>query len=991
MPTPLPSTPNLLTSDWQLDGATLAAGRGGRPAVLLQRERDAEQPRATVLVTGLQPGRYTLSAWFLPNMRALPDPSFSAAVDVEWLDAQGHVLGASGGPWANGRTPLPVYREAALTAPPATVSARLTAHFRMTAVGRCAIGDVMLAAGGEAAGGGAPALGVSLRSDRTFHDPGEPIVLQATLSQSGALTGPVAFRAVVTDSAGNRVATVESTATWGANQPRQAELTVPAGRLPTGEWCRAEVTAETEGYRPGTAACGLLVLPRPTDFTLPTNSPFAILDGYAYFQRWVGARWQRPNWSWNLPEMELPKRYGVTYVALVNAADQALHGDMSMAEYAAYVEESVRRHKELVCWWQLGNEPPLYQQGMPERYVAVLKAGYEAAKRADPACHVVMAGITGLDVDPEMVEKVLALGAGNWCDAIDIHLYVPVPQMDALIAKIRGDMRKHGVDKPLICTEVTALLGSDPGERETAGHVYKRYAVGIAGGLAQIYWFVLRWPNANVPFDYCGLVSNQDESPRPGAAAYWRLAQALEGAKIVERETQPGGLWRFTFERGGRRAFVLWTDGPEPVPAALACGAGDAELIDVAGRVVPLQSPSGGLSVTATPEPVLVLAPAGGQRPGAAPAARPASAALARGSTARFLTSLPPPVSTHAPAGLELTMAGGGYELRATPEARIGDSTLTLTYPGGALRLPVTVTEPLAVDIRPLPGTPDRLAVRVANLSAQSCDGSIRLVCPVTRGLRPAVFEAPFRALAAGETGELLVDLPAPDPADTYPCQASVTTSAGVRAERRRSLVFAGARQAAIQVDGKLDDWGNDLPLRIGLLSGERGDPQDGPPTSDADLSARAGVRWDAGNLYLAVEVRDDVHRNGSRDGALWDGDSIQFGFTADPDHEGAAASEWGAALTAQGPQGWCWRNVTGQPTGPVDLPLAVVRGDGVTVYELAIPWSRLSGIKPVAGTWFGLGLVVNEQDTAERGWYGWHAGIAGDKDPSQFGQVTLQ
>ena len=49
-----------------------------------------------------------------------------------------------------------------------------------------------------------------------------------------------------------------------------------------------------------------------------------------------------------------------------------------------------------------------------------------------------------------------------------------------------------------------------------------------------------------------------------------------------------------------------------------------------------------------------------------------------------------------------------------------------------------------------------------------------------------------------------------------------------------------------------------------------------------------------------------------------------------------------------------------------------------------------LQPIEPSAHTTFGFGLCVNERDSANRGYYGWHAGIAGEKDRARFGQVTL-
>lgn len=68
----------------------------------------------------------------------------------------------------------------------------------------------------------------------------------------------------------------------------------------------------------------------------------------------------------------------------------------------------------------------------------------------------------------------------------------------------------------------------------------------------------------------------------------------------------------------------------------------------------------------------------------------------------------------------------------------------------------------------------------------------------------------------------------------------------------------------------------------------------------------------------------------------------------------------------------------------------AVVREGHETRYELAIPWSLLPVDQPGAGSWYGLGILLNEQDTGDRGCYGWQGGIGGDKNPREFGQIVL-
>jgi len=250
-----------------------------------------------------------------------------------------------------------------------------------------------------------------------------------------------------------------------------------------------------------------------------------------------------------------------------------------------------------------------------------------------------------------------------------------------------------------------------------------------------------------------------------------------------------------------------------------------------------------------------------------------------------------------------------------------------------------------------------------------------------------------FAALRPNETAEADLVLPVrPDPLGRYRFHLEVETVSGVRAADSPTLVFMAARQFARtpRIDGKLAEWGEDFAIHVGPHTGEREDPEDGAPSDESDLSGRAAVRWDASALYLAVRVRDDVHCNDRRDGALWDGDGLQVGITPDPDRPDAPRAELGCALTPDGPQTWVWHGLPRAPTGPVKFPTAIVRRDAETIYEIAVPWNLLPGIKPGRNTWIGFALLVNEQDSANRGCYGWHAGVSVPKDPSKFGQVCL-
>jgi len=69
------------------------------------------------------------------------------------------------------------------------------------------------------------------------------------------------------------------------------------------------------------------------------------------------------------------------------------------------------------------------------------------------------------------------------------------------------------------------------------------------------------------------------------------------------------------------------------------------------------------------------------------------------------------------------------------------------------------------------------------------------------------------------------------------------------------------------------------------------------------DLSGRIVVAYDDEFLYLAAEIRDDIHSQPNADDQVWQGDSIQFACAGRP-WENSKRYELTAALTTKGAAG---------------------------------------------------------------------------------------
>lgn len=152
-----------------------------------------------------------------------------------------------------------------------------------------------------------------------------------------------------------------------------------------------------------------------------------------------------------------------------------------------------------------------------------------------------------------------------------------------------------------------------------------------------------------------------------------------------------------------------------------------------------------------------------------------------------------------------------------------------------------------------------------------------------------------------------------------------------------------------------------------------------GQPGTSSKVTVRA--LWDADNLYLAFDVEDpDVQAApGSRDGRLWEEDSVEWfvdvrgdgggasrpgaPYMAPDDHQGivsAANVQFDARGTSTGAPDTSW---DGLWTSRVVRAGPSAGGAPGYAVEISIPWTTLElGSAPRAGLTIGLGLALNDK-----------------------------
>jgi len=297
------------------------------------------------------------------------------------------------------------------------------------------------------------------------------------------------------------------------------------------------------------------------------------------------------------------------------------------------------------------------------------------------------------------------------------------------------------------------------------------------------------------------------------------------------------------------------------------------------------------------------------------------------------------------------------------------------------------------------------IEANIKNSTDEPMSGTVRITAPAALQSDAVAFDS----IPADSAAKILI--PVSDPGlELYniTVRADITDYGIVTENRATSFLRAEKVSTPIIIDGVLDpdEWSGAQEIvldradqtRSGASATQQMQNWGGPD----DLSAKIYLKWDDDNLYMAVEVKDDIHSQTRTGGNTWMGDSVQFTFD-----QGRAAginsqgfSHVVMALTDAGAvENWRVESAHGGADSAVPdylIETVIVRDDetGITVYEAAISWELLGGTGMAAKTnsLFGFSLLVNDNDgPARRGWIQYMDGIGfGGRNPNLFGDLIL-
>lgn len=132
------------------------------------------------------------------------------------------------------------------------------------------------------------------------------------------------------------------------------------------------------------------------------------------------------------------------------------------ARYREFLRRLVRHCAGRVHYWQCNNEPTdsgMLWAGTAEEYVRQLAVLHEVVKEIDPDASVILGGapfqlpMVPQDSHERRFFDVLLRTGGEFFDLFDMHLYGPATAIPEHVEMVRGLMREHGYEKPVVVGE----------------------------------------------------------------------------------------------------------------------------------------------------------------------------------------------------------------------------------------------------------------------------------------------------------------------------------------------------------------------------------------------------------------------------------------------------------------------------------------------------------------------------------------------------------
>ena len=526
-------------------------------------------------------------------------------------------------------------------------------------------------------------------------------------------------------------------------------------------------------------------------------------------------------------------------------------------------------------------------------------------------------------------------------------------------------------------------------------------------------------------------------NPRLDAIMYYNMINGITIKKFAGEVQHENGVQRYLFrDADGECLQVLWKEGSRVDCAIALPGVADARLIRIDGSSAVLKPRDGAVTLGLSGEPVMLryrqqaVAPL--DRKLGVPSIEVPAQTLTilkgqsreitvrgLGLSAADLTAMLPPLwkaefKQNGKDSVACTVTAP-----SETAARTGRVMLRRADASAEIILSLSIMSPVSVDViaasRNEAGEPTmRVVLRNNGTESASLDWTAEITesCPIKNGdfaLNAPVPTASYlkgategkTTLYGGAMRETVIAIADAVDQTIYRVRINVTDELGRKVVRERlvgGFATASKANAPVVIDGEFKEavWSKAEAQKFNTAGQVFSFGKESTWEGEADLSSVWRCAWDAENLYLAVDVMDDVHRVQFADSGIWNQDGLQFLF--DPtrtETEKAGKYDYSLSAGTKGPQAWCHLSAhssVNEGEAPFKVASTPLPGSaGGKRYEVAIPWTCLAPFKPESGANLGMTMILNEDDGNGRiGFMGWFSG-AHSKQLDLVGDVVLE
>lgn len=205
-------------------------------------------------------------------------------------------------------------------------------------------------------------------------------------------------------------------------------------------------------------------------------------------------------------------------------------------------------------------------------------------------------------------------------------------------------------------------------------------------------------------------------------------------------------------------------------------------------------------------------------------------------------------------------------------------------------------------------------------------------------------------------------------------------------------------------IDGNLGEWQMQCPIPL-IGKNQLTVLDKGYEWKPENLNGVAYLRWDNENLYIAVQVMDDVHHPAGSGEDVIKGDSVILALDPTNRRIDGAKKAFAYYVSSMKPAGGSGVYSLVRPEklsaglrsghlardSSVGYEVAINQDEGVCTYELCLPFSELGGLEPGFGGKFAFSIQLNDNDGSDCvSHMNWGGGLSPVWQPANFGVVTF-